>query len=45
MAILHRHSIKPHEGVGGRTPAEATDIDIRGSDKPPTPFQNAAAVT
>ena len=45
MAILRHHSSKPHGGIGGRTPAEAAGIDIRGSDKSPIPFQNAAAAT
>ena len=45
MAILHHHSIKPHGGVGGRTPAEAAGIDIRGSDKWLTLIQNAVAAT
>ena len=45
MAILHRHSIKPHGSVGGQTPAEVTGMDRRGSDKSPTPFQIAVAAT
>ncbi len=45
MAILHYNYIKPHGGIGGRTPAEAAGIDIRGSDKWLTLIQNAVAAT
>ena len=38
MAILRHHSIKPHAGIGGRTPAEEAGIDIWGSDKWMTPI-------
>ena len=45
MAILHRHSIKPHAGMAYRTPAEAPGIDVRGADRWRTLIQNAAAAT
>ena len=45
MVILHHHSIKPHGGIGGQTPAKAAGIDIRGADIWLTPIQNAAAAT
>ena len=43
IAIIHHNFIKPHGGTGGRTPAEAAGIDIRGPDKWFTLIQNAAA--
>ena len=43
MAILYCNYIKPHGGVGGRTPAEAAGMDIRGSDRWLTLIQNAVS--
>ena len=43
ITIIHHNFIKPHGGIGGRTPAEATGIEIRGQDKWLTLIQNAAA--
>ena len=45
MAILHHNYIKPHAGIGGRTPAEAAGIDVRGADRWRTLIQNAVAAT
>ena len=45
IAVLHHNYIKPHAGIGGRTPAEAAGIDIRGSDKWLTLIQNVVAAT
>ena len=45
MAILHHNYIKPHAGIGGRTPAEAAGIDIRGADRWRTLIQNAVSAT
>ncbi len=45
MAILHHNYIKPHAGIGGRTPAEAAGIDVRGADRWRTLIQNAASAT
>ena len=42
MAILHRHSIKPHGGMVRLMPA---CIHMRGSDESQAPLQNAAAAT
>ena len=33
MAILHYNYIKPHGGIGGRTPAGAAGINIFGTDR------------
>ena len=43
MAVLHHNYIKPHGGIGGRTPAEAAGIDIRGADRWLTLIQSAVA--
>ena len=43
MAILHYNYIKPHSGIGNRTPAEAAGIDIRGADRWLTLIQNAVS--
>ncbi len=43
VAVLHHNFVKPHEGIGGRTPAEAAGIDVQGADKWRTLIQNAAA--
>ncbi len=45
MAILHHNYIKPHAGIGGRTPAEAAGIDVRGADRWRTLIQNAVSAT
>ena len=45
MAILHHNYIRPHGGIGGRTPTEATGIDVRGADKWLTLIQNAVSAT
>ena len=44
-AIIHHNVIKPHGGIGGRTPAEVAGIEIRGQDKWLTLIQNAAAAS
>ena len=41
--ILHHIYIRPHGGIGGRTPAEAAGIEIRGRNKWLTLIQNAEA--
>ena len=43
MAILRYHSIKPHGDIACKTPAEAAGIDIRGTGKSSTPFQNVVS--
>ena len=43
MAILHHNYIKPHGGIGGRTPAEAAGIHIQGTDRWLTLIQSAVA--
>ena len=45
ITIIHHNFIKPHGGIGGRTPAEAAGIEIRGQDKWLTLIQNAAAAS
>ena len=40
--VLDYNYIRPHGGIGGRTPAEAAGIIIRSHDKWMAPFQNAA---
>ena len=37
-----RYHIRPHGGIGGKTPAEAAGIEIRGRNKWLTLIQNAA---
>ena len=44
IAIIHHNFIKPHGGIGGRTPARAAGIDIRGADTWLTLIQNAASL-
>ena len=39
---LREEPIQPHSGIGGKTPAEAAGIKIRGHDKWLTLIQNAA---
>jgi len=41
MQIYHNY-IRPHEGLGGKTPAEACGIEIRGDNKWITLIQNAS---
>ena len=41
MQIFHNF-IKPHEGLQGRTPAEAAGLVVTGSDKWLTLIQNAS---
>ena len=43
MAILHYNYIKPHGGLGGRTPAGAAGIHIRGTGRWLTLIQNAVS--
>ena len=45
ITIIHHNFIKPHGGMGGRTPDEAAGIEIRGQDKWLTLIQNAAAAS
>jgi transposase-like protein len=40
-AQIYHNFIKPHEGLGGRTPAEACGIKVEGQDKWITLIQNA----
>jgi hypothetical protein len=39
---LFHNYIRPHMALGGRTPAEAAGIEVRGSNKWLTLIQNAA---
>ena len=43
IVVLHHNFVKPHEGIGGGTPAEAAGIDVQGVDKWRTLIQNAVA--
>ena len=43
--LLYYNYIRPHSGIGGKTPAEAAGITIRGRDKWRTLIQNAADAT
>ena len=43
--LLHYNYVRPHSGIGGKTPAEAAGITIRGRDKWRTLIQNAAGAT
>ena len=43
IAIIHHNFIKPHSGIGGRTPAQAAGIHIQGDNVWLTLIQNAAA--
>ena len=38
---IYHNFIKPHEGLNGRTPAEAAGIQVAGEDKWKTLIQNA----
>lgn len=42
---LYHNFIKPHEGLAGKTPAEAVGIEIIGSDKWKTLIENASTKT
>ena len=42
MAVLHHNFIRSHRGLGGKTPAEAAGMIIRGQNKWLTLIQNAA---
>jgi hypothetical protein len=41
IQIFHNY-IKPHQGLKGKTPAEAAGIEIKGKDKWLTIIQNAS---
>ena len=43
IAIIHRNYIRPHGGIGGRTPAEVAGIDIRETDRWRTLIQTATS--
>ena len=43
VAVLHHNFVKPHGGMGGRTPAEAAGMDVQGADKWRTIMQNSVA--
>lgn len=43
--VLHYNYVRPHSGIGGRTPAEAAGIIIQGNNKWLTLIQNAAIAT
>ena len=43
MAMLHYNYIKPHGGIGGRMPAGAAGIHIRGTDRWLTLIQSAVS--
>ncbi len=43
ITIICHNFIKPHDGMGGKTPAEVAGIEIRGQDKWLMLIQNAAA--
>ena len=45
ITIIHHNFIKPHGGIGGRTPAEAAGIEVRMYNKWLTLIQNAAAAS
>jgi len=38
---IYHNFIKPHEGLGGKTPADAAGIDVKGENKWLTVIQNA----
>ncbi len=40
-AMPHHSSVKPHEGTGGRTPAEFAGTDARANNKRRAPIQDA----
>jgi hypothetical protein len=40
---IYHNFIKPHEGLKGRTPAEAAGIKLEGEDRLKTLIQNATA--
>jgi len=39
---IYHNYIRPHEGLGGKTPAEACGIKVEGKDKWLTLIQNAS---
>jgi len=41
MQIFHNY-VRPHEGLGGRTPSEAAGIKVEGENKWLTLIQNAS---
>jgi putative transposase len=43
-AQIYHNFIKPHEGLGGKTPAEAAGIKVEGADRWLTIIQNAARI-
>ena len=45
ITIIHHNFIKPHGGMGGRTPAEAAGIEMRAYNKWLTLIRNAAAAS
>ena len=42
IAVLHHNYIKPHSGIGNKTPAEVIGINIQGINRWQTLIQNAA---
>ena len=42
LLVVHRNFFRPHEGLGGKTPAEAAGIIIRGDNEWITMIANAA---
>lgn len=44
MQVYHNY-IRPHEGLGGKTPAEACGIEIKGENKWIILIQNASQKT
>jgi hypothetical protein len=44
MQVYHNF-IKPHEGLNGKTPAEACRIELKGDNKWITLIQNASVKT
>jgi hypothetical protein len=41
IQLFHNY-IKPHQALGGRTPAQAAGMEVQGNDKWKTLIQNAA---
>jgi hypothetical protein len=39
---IYHNFVRPHEGLDGRTPAEAAGIEVRGQNKWVTIIQNAS---
>ena len=42
---IYHNYVKPHEGLEGKTPAEASGIKIEGHNKWITVIQNASRIT